>query len=207
MSNQQAAVIGAGLMSFMPGLTPAQRGSVTLAVLQAERETQFVHEQGQVEDWYSYYKNKLKYYGWDAVPPREVHWPGNERSEIVDSALKAISAVAGSQYAQSTELALQALKRDTGALLHFEQRTRQHGLFQLLPCAPASNGSVDMVLYHEVLEQSQVSAGFLFRKRRQQRFMAELVRFNTRLFDQQFRSKVERSLQAVSVREILELQL
>ncbi|QBF24974.1 hypothetical protein EXN22_04425 [Pseudomonas tructae] len=207
MSNQQAAVVGAGLMSFMPGLTPAQRSSVTLAVLQAERETQFVHEQGQVEDWYSYYKNKLKYYGWDAVPPSEVHWPGNERSEIVDSALKAISAVAGSQYAQSTELALQALKRDTRALLHFEQRTRQYGVFQLLPCAPARNGRVDMVLYHEVLEQSQVSAGFLFRKRRQQRVTAELVRFNTRLFDQQFRSKVQRSLQAVSVREILELKI
>ena len=90
MNKPQATVVGAGLMSFMPGLTPAQRSSVKLAVLQAERETRFVHEQGQVQNWYSYYKNKLKFYGWDAVPHSEVHWPGNERSDIVDSALKAI---------------------------------------------------------------------------------------------------------------------
>lgn len=207
MNKPQATVVGAGLMSFMPGLTPAQRSSVKLAVLQAERETRFVHEQGQVQNWYSYYKNKLKFYGWDAVPPSEVHWPGNERSDIVDSALKAISAVAGSQYASSTELAMRGLKQDARALVQFERRTREQGVFQLLPCAPGRNGAVDMVLYYEELEQSEVAAGFLFRKRRHQQVRAELVRFNTRLFDQQFRSKVERSLETIALREILELEL
>ncbi|MNZ38037.1 hypothetical protein D3C78_555010 [compost metagenome] len=207
MSKQQAAVVGTGLMSFMPGLTVAQRSSVQLALLQAEQETCFVHEQGLVEDWYSYYKNKLKFYGWDAVPPSEVHWPSNERPNIVDRTLNTISAIAGSHYAASTELALQGLKNNAGALLHFEQRARQNGLFQLLPCAPARNGAVDMVLYHEVIKRSEIDAGFLFRTRRHQLVRAELVRFNTRLFDQQFRSKVERSLQAIALREILELQI
>ncbi|KJK17913.1 hypothetical protein ACIOVF_06670 [Pseudomonas sp. NPDC087612] len=206
MSEQQVAVVGASLMSFMPGLSPGQRSSVQLAILQAEQETRFVHEQGQVQDWFSYYKNKLKFYGWDAVPPSEVHWPGNERSDVVDSALKAISAVAGSQYASSTELAMRGLKQDARALVQFERRTREQGVFQLLPCAPGQNGSVDMVLYYEELEQSQITAGFLFRKRRHQQVRAELVRFNTRLFDQQFRSRVERSLQAIAWREILDLE-
>ncbi|WP_327439555.1 hypothetical protein [Pseudomonas donghuensis] len=207
MSEQQAAVVGASLMSFMPGLSPGQRSSVQLAILQAEQETRFVHEQGQVEDWYSYYKNKLKFYGWDAVPPSEVHWPGQERSGIVDGALKAISAIAGDDYALSTERAMQGLKRNARALLQFEQRTRQQGVFQLLPCAPASNGSVDMVLYHELVDVSELSAGFLYRQRRQKLLRAELVRFNTRLFDQQFRSKVQRSLQSVALREILDLKV
>ena len=207
MSDQQVAVVGASLMSFTPGLSLGQRSSVQLAILQAEQETRFVHEQGQVEDWFSYYKNKLKFYGWDAVPPEEVHWPGEERPGIVDSTLKAISAVAGSEYALSTELAMHSLKQDTRALLHFEQRTRQQGVFQLLPCAPARNGSVDMVLYHESVEVSELSAGFLFRKRRHKMLRAELVRFNTRLFDQQFRGKVERSLQTIALREILALKL
>lgn len=207
MDKPQAAVVGAGLMSFMPGLTVAQRSSVKLALLQAEQETRFVHEQGQVTDWYAYYKNKLKFYGWDAVSPNQVHWPDNERPDIVDSALQTLSVTAGSQYATSTQLAMQGLRLNAAALLHFEQRTRQQGAFQLLPCAPVRNGSVDMVLYHEVIEQSELHAGFLFRKRRHQSVRAELVRFNTRLFDQQFRAKVEKSLQAIALREILDLQL
>ena len=63
------------------------------------------------------------------------------------------------------------------------------------------------VVYHEALEQSQLSTGFLFRERTQQLVKAELVRFNVRLFEQQFRAKVEKSLEAVALREIIELQI
>lgn len=207
MNNHQAAVVGTGLMSFMPGISTAQRMSVQLALLQAGQETRFVHEQGQVADWYGYFKNKLKFYGWDALPPGEVHWPDSDRPQIVDSALRSIAATAGSRYAASTELAMHGLTTSAGALLHFERRVQQQGVFQLLPCALGKNGCVDMVLYHEEVDQSQVSAGFLFRQRRHQRVRAELVRFNTRLFDRQFRDKVERSLQTIALKEIVELQL
>lgn len=207
MDKTIGAVVGSSVTSFLPGVTVAQRNSVALALLQAERETRFVHEQGQIQDWYSYYKNKLKFYGWDAVPASEIHWPDNLRSERVDRALQAISAVAGNRYASSTEVAMHALKNDASALQQFEQRTRQYGVFQLLPCAPISNGSVEMVLYHEALEQSQTQAGFLFRQRRHQLIRAELVRFNVRLFDQQFRSKVEKSLQSVALQEIIDLHV
>ncbi|MFK8331159.1 hypothetical protein M2D63_014195 [Pseudomonas sp. BJa5] len=207
MNSHQAAVVGAGLMSFMPGISVAQRTSIQLALLQAGQETRFVHEQGQVADWYGYFKNKLKFYGWDALPAEEVHWSDNDRTQIVDNALRSISATAGSRYAASTELALQGLNASASALLHFERRVRQQGSFQLLPCAPGKNGYVDMVLYHEDLDQTQVSAGFLFHERRNQQVRAELVRFNTRLFDRQFRDKVERSLQAIALKEIIALQL
>ncbi|WP_136478341.1 hypothetical protein [Pseudomonas sp. DG56-2] len=207
MNKPQAAVIGAGLVSFMADVSLAQRSSVKLALLQAEQETRFAFEHGLITDWYGFYKNKLKFYGWDALPASEVHWPDNERSEIVDKALLAISAVAGSQYARGMQLAMHGLNLNTTARLQFEQRTREQGVFQLLPCAPARNGCVDMVVYHEALEQSQLCAGFLFRERTHQRVKAELVRFNVRLFEQQFRAKVEKSLEAVALREIIELQI
>lgn len=207
MDKPQAAVVGASLVSFLPGLTLAQRASVKLALLQAEQETRFVHEQGLVMDLYSFYMNKLKFYGWDALPPSQVHWPDNERVEIVGRALQSIAVVAGSEYATSTQWAMQGLKFNAAAMLHFEQRSRQKGVFQLLPCAPASNGCVDMVLYYETAEQSALAAGFLFRERSQQQGKAELVRFNVRLFDQQYRDKVERSLQTIALKEIVDLQI
>ncbi|MFK0086319.1 hypothetical protein ACIQUS_03385 [Pseudomonas sp. NPDC090755] len=207
MDNHRAAVVGTGLMSFIPGISVAQRTSVQLALLQAGQETRFVHEQGQVADWYGYFKNKLKFYGWDALSPGEVQWPASECPQIVDNALRSIAATAGVRYAASTELAMHGLNTNASGLLHFEKRVQQQGVFQLLPCEPGKNGSVDMVLYHEEVDQAQVSAGFLFRERRHQRVRAELVRFNTQLFDRQFRDKVERSLQAIALKEIVELQL
>lgn len=207
MDKQQAAVVGAGLLSFLPGLTPAQRSSVKWATLIAERDTLDAHKNNLIEDWYSYYKRKLMFYGWDALPPDEVHWPGSERPGIVDSALRTISAMAGSHYATSIGLAMEGLKLNAPALLHFEQRAKEGGVFQLLPCGPARHGYVDMVLYHEAIIASDIKVGFLFRERRQRVVRAELVRFNTRLFDQQFRRKVESSLQAVALREIHDLDI
>lgn len=207
MDKHQGAVVGAGLLSFFPGLSAQQRDSVKWAALIAERETFDAHHNKLIDDWYSYYKRKLMFYGWDAVPPGEVHWPSDERPVIVDNALRMISATAGSEFATSIGLAMQGLKRNGPALLHFEQRAQEGGVFQLLPCAPAKNGYVDMVLYHESIVAADIKAGFLFRERRQRVVKAELVRFNTRLFDQQFRRKVERSLETVALREIRDLQI
>ncbi|MDD2060191.1 hypothetical protein N5D52_05515 [Pseudomonas sp. GD03860] len=207
MSTSQAAVVGAGLMSFSPGLTADQQASVKLAALIAERDTRDALENKLIQDWYSYYKRKLMFYGWDALPASEVHWPGRERPDIVDGALRTISATAGSEYATSMGLAMDRLRFERAALAHFEQRTRASGVFQLLPCVAARNGCIDMVLYHESMERSQMTAGFLYRQRRQRTVKAELVRFNTRLFDQEFRQRVEANLQAVALREIHDLVL
>ncbi|MCW2268374.1 hypothetical protein D3C77_22400 [compost metagenome] len=207
MNKPQAAVIGAGLMSFSSGLTPGQQASVKLAALIAERDTRDALDNHLIQDWYSYYKRKLMFYGWDALPASEVHWPGQERPDIVDSALRTISATAGSEYATTMGLAMARLKLAPAALAHFEQRTKDTGVFQLLPCLPARNGCIDMVLYHETLARVDVTAGFLYRQRRQLTVKAELVRFNTRLFDQKFRQRVEANLQAVALREIHQLVL
>lgn len=206
MSNPQAAVVGYSLMTFLPGVSAEQRSSVQLAALMAERVTRSTFEQGLVQDWYAYYRNQLKYFGWDAVPPQEVHWPSRERPEIVDQALRKIEATAGEQFATATELALKGLNGAPATLLQLEQRCQTQGVFQLLPCGPAKNGSIDMLVYHEAGEQSAFRAGFLSRVRKQTKVRAELVRFNTRIFDQEFKSKVLRSLEKVALREILDVQ-
>ncbi|MHC6227621.1 hypothetical protein ACYU03_23130 [Pseudomonas sp. X10] len=207
MDKQQAAVVGYSLMSFLPGLTAEQRSSVQLATLMAERVTRTSYQEGLIQDWYASYRNQLRFLGWDAVPPEEAHWPDAERPQIVDSALRRIGAVAGSQFVEGIGVALAGLKGNPGAMMQFEQHCRSYGAFQLLPCAPARGGQVDMVLYHETAERSVFSSGFLFRERRHSSVRAELVRFNTRLFDQQHRSKVMRSLEKTAQQEILGLDI
>lgn len=207
MTNPQAAVVGFSVMSFLPGVTPAQRDSVQLAALMAERVTRSGYDQGHVQDWYGYYRNQLKYLGWDAVPPEEAHWPGRERPELVDQALRRIDATAGEHFASVTRLALEGLQADLSVTLQLEQRCQSQGIFQLMPCGPAKGGYVDMLVYHESGQKSAFSTGFVFRERSQLTVRAELVRFNTRLFDQQHKSKVQRSLEKVALKEILELTL
>lgn len=206
MSEQQTAVVGYSVMTFLPGISPEQRSSVQLATLMAERVTRSAFDEGLVQDWYGYYKNQLKYFGWDAVPPQEAHWPSAERPQIVDQALRKIEATAGEQFATATGLALKGLNGNPAALLQLEQRCQAQGVFQLLPCGPAKNGSIDMLVYHEAGEQSAFRAGFLSRERKQTKVRAELVRFNTRIFDQEFKSKVQRNLEKVALREILDVQ-
>lgn len=203
---KQAAVVGSGLLSFMDGMTAQQRSAVQVATLRAEWVARSDTEGGLITDWFSHYVRQLKFLGWDATPPEEAHWPDQQRPRIIEAALSDIGAVAGEHYAVSMGLALKGLDGQRQALLHFEQRSREQGVFRLLPCAPAPGGFVDMVVYHELCETSQLSAGFLYRERRATQVRAQLVRFNTRQFDAQYRSKVEKALGNAMSREILSFE-
>ncbi|MGN8249582.1 hypothetical protein [Pseudomonas sp. SMV7] len=67
MSESSSAVIGAGIVSFLPGISAVQGNKVKLALAMAERATETAFKEGLIEDWLSYYRNQLKYMGWDAV--------------------------------------------------------------------------------------------------------------------------------------------
>lgn len=206
MSDQQTAVVGTSLVTI-PGGDAQQRSAVHMALLMAEVQTRADYETNPKLDWYSAYSNKLRYLGWDAVTPEQIHWPDQNRVQIVDTALQTIGAKGGDFYSVTTSMAFNQLKRDAGTLLHFEQRSREERRFQLVPCARVKGGYVDMVLYHEVCETAQLSAGFLYRERKASKVRATLVRFNPRLFDQEYRGKVERALQNGLARFIRDIEV
>ncbi|QCI14804.1 hypothetical protein E6B08_27145 [Pseudomonas putida] len=207
MDRHEAAVVGGSLISFLPGLTVQQREAVELAILFTDRVTETDRAGGLVDDWYSYFRRRLQFLGWDAINPEQVHWPQRRRQAIVDKALSIVEHVGGEKYASGLSLALPALLRSDQALLHLEQRSRDRGLFQLLPCAPAKNGYVEMVLYHEAGDRQAFTSGFFTRVLDSTTIKAELVRFNVRLFQQEFQADVRRNVDRLRLREIRAVQL
>jgi len=201
----RATVVGNALMSFFPGVDKDMRERAQTAMLFAQRATRDVVESGQVSDGYDYYRQQLKFLGWDATSPREHFDPDLERRSAHETMLARIGAAAGDEYAEVTRWSLDTLGVMQPALLHFEQRSLASTSFQLLPCRVTRPGYLDMVLYHETLEREERSNGFLYRERTSLRVRAELVRFNARLFEQQFGDKVRQRLLKTLEEELYEL--
>lgn len=204
MDKHTGAFIGASLMSFLPGVPARQRESVMLAMAMVVRDTDDALKAGfiEVQDRLTYLRNKLRFYGWDAVPPEQAHWPSAERPHIVDQALRTICAQGGEHFADATQRAIERLTANPHLLLQFESQARQRGCYQLLPCASSSSTRVDMVIYDETASQSVFTGGFLSRARGRQNVWAQLVRFNTLHFDQTFRAKMTPNLQDVALARV-----
>lgn len=202
MNEANAAVIGAGVVSFLPGLSLVQKNKVKLALALAERATQTAFDEGLVEDWFAYYRNQLKFMGWDAVSAEQVHWPDAGRAEEVDKVLGLIAKTAGERFASNVQVSLQRLCNSPQTLATLEKHARERGHFQLLPCAPAGQNRVDMVLYHEIDTQDVWRAGFITRKRGMKNVRAELVRFNILAFENSYLPKVQARIVEVSLKQI-----
>lgn len=201
----RAAVVGNALMSFFPDVDKDMRERVQTAMLFAQRATREVVDKGQVSDGYDYYRQQLKFLGWDATSPREPFDPDLERRSVREAMLGRIGAAAGPEYSEITRWSIDALGLVQPALFRFEQCSLESTSFQLLPCRVTRPGYVDMVLYHEVLNRQELGNGFLYRERTSLRVRAELVRFNARLFQQQFGDKVRQRLLKALQEEIHEL--
>lgn len=207
MDRHEAAVVGGSLVTFLPGLTTEQRMAVELAILFTEQVTEDEHAGGLVSDWYGHFRRRMQYLGWDALSPEQVHWPQPQRQTIVDKAVSIARQVGGEKHASGLSLSLSALLQSDQALLHLEQRSQQRGLFQLLPCAPAKNGNVDMVIYHETGDRQEFTSGFFTRVLDSTVVKAELVRFNVRLFQQEHQARVRKNLERIMVREVLAVKI
>ncbi|MDZ5604474.1 hypothetical protein SJI00_17015 [Pseudomonas sp. RP23018S] len=207
MDIPDAGMLGNSIVSFFPDVPQAQREAVTLAMLMAEHETNLAFKQGHISAWLAYYRNKLKFYGWDGAPPEQAHWPDPERGERVDQALALIGKTAGTQHVETMRAAYAGLRDAPPQLLQFETAARERRSFSLLPCGPAQGARVDIVVYREAMVAEEITAGFLFHERRQSKVEAELVRFNTRLFEQTFRAKVVSALGTLQLRELRKIHL
>lgn len=191
MTNVSSAVIGAGIVSFLPGISAVQASKVKLALAMAERAAHSAFQEKVITDWFAYYRNQLKFMGWDAVTAEQIHWPDKARTRQTDQALATISKAAGDSFASSIDISLKKLLSDPKALRRLEASAFERQHFQLLPCAPAGANRVDMVIYHETDKQSVFSAGFIQHKRSHQNVRAELVRFNILAFENSYLPKVK----------------
>lgn len=207
MTEAHAAVIGAGVVSFLPGLSAPQRDKVKLALALAERTTQDAFAQGLVQDWFDHYRKQLKFMGWDAVTAEQIHWPDSARIEQMDKVLRLICKTAGEQFADSVQLSLTKLANAARPLAELERHARERQHFQLLPCAPAGQHRVDMVLYHEIDQRDTWEAGFIKRQRSLKNVRAELVRFNLLAFENSHLPKVQKNVVEVALRRILDYDL
>ncbi|WP_157969727.1 hypothetical protein [Pseudomonas huaxiensis] len=192
-------------MSFFPDIGKDVRESVQMAMLFAQRATQDVLDNQGVSDGYSFYRRQLMFLGWDARPPRESFDPNRQRRKALNDVLAQINATADSQYSDMTRWSIEALQASEAALHRFEARSLTSESFQLLPCRIIKPGYVDLVLYHETLEREELLSGFLYRERVVTGSRIELVRFNVRLFEQNFRRQVEKSLEQALRQEVYEL--
>jgi len=191
----QACIVGAGLASLSSSLATQDREDILLVNFWAQKATREEFDSGLNTDWFDNYRRKLAFLGWDATTPGKLS-RGPDRGKVLDQALEQIAQAGSGEHAQLVQQSLTALQGRNDALNLFEasSRTGKRANFQLLPCVHHSSDYVDMVLYHMELELQQFEQRFLFLSRgaevqvKAQR--AELVRFNLRIFRDQFRPKI-----------------
>ncbi|MFV3325453.1 hypothetical protein ACNFG0_03165 [Pseudomonas sp. NY15372] len=210
-----ASIVSGSLAAFMPSVSPADREDILLVNLFAQRATRDEFTSGLNTNWFDNYRRKLSYLGWDATPPPNVRRRGPDRGRLVDHAVRQIEQAGSGVHAELTGQALTALENDSKAMQVFELNARVgRGLsFQLLPCVRHSGDYFDMVLYHMELNvpldaKLQSLLFYNFNDKTQVRVQsAELIRFNLRIFRDEFKAKVQSRVTAQSRQSILDLKL
>lgn len=205
-----AAVVGSSIVSFSEGLSPQDREDIYLSNLYAQLATRSAYEDGLVGNWFDYYKNKLRFLGWDtarSVTPEQVG-----RGQMADSVSRQISDSVGDRFSRPASLALAALKRNSTALETFEGTSLLHerGIFQMIPCALKSPGKVEIALYHMQFNTRPRVSEFLFWPiedvvESSQEQMA-IITFST-LHYATFREKVAAAVVAETTRHLHELEI
>lgn len=141
MSKLTGVVADSSILSFHPEVSAAQRDSVLLAISAAEMVTRDAYEQGLIDDWFNYYRRQLMFYGYDPLQASEVHWPGGERPNIVDKALRSIAAASGgSELALSMGGTLEALRAHATRWCILSSGCKKREFFNCYPVLQARPG-------------------------------------------------------------------
>ncbi|GHS83784.1 hypothetical protein PAGU2196_46180 [Pseudomonas sp. PAGU 2196] len=193
-----ASVVSGSVMSFGATCPVEDREDIMLANIFAQQATRQEYASGLNLDWFSNYRRKLSFLGWDATPPPNIRRSGGDRASVVAEAVKAIEAAGSTALAEVAQKSSEVLRNNDYALKAFELNaisgSRLH--FQMLPCIRHSGDFYDMVVFHSEFDMPLEFKidGFLFLpfglqfKNAVQ--SAELIRFNLRLFRNEFKAKL-----------------
>lgn len=209
-----ASVVSGSLAAFMPGVSPEDREDILLVNLFAQRDARRIHlwlEQQLVRQLPA--QTELPGVGCHAAT--QCATSGPDRGRLVDHAVMQIEQAGSGVHAELTGQALNALENDPKAMRVFEINARAGSTlhFQLLPCVRHSGDYFDMVLYHMELNVPLDTrlGGVLFysfdHKSQVRIQSAELIRFNLRIFRDEFKAKIQSRVTAQSRRSILDLKL
>lgn len=206
----RAAVVGGSIVSFDEGLSLQDREDIYLSNLYAQLATRSAYKDGLVGNWFDYYKNKLRYLGWDSARPVSAGQAG--QGLMADSVSQQIARSFGAGYSRQASQAIATLGRSPAALELFERTSLQRntGFFQVIPCAAKSRGKVEIALYHKQFRTRRTVSGFLFWPMEEvvESSVEEMavVTFST-LHYATFRQKVAAAVIAETTRHLHELEI
>lgn len=207
-TTEQAAVVGGSLVAFASDLPQSHREDIYLSTLYAQQATRAAVADGLVGDWFEYYRNTLKFIGWDVPPPAGL--PATSTDTMGRQVIQQISRRLGESFSIPISLAMAALERNQAALDLFESSslTQEVGVFQAIPCVANGPNKVELGLYHREFRLFRGAPRFLFAPEQVQesREQMTLLTFNT-LYYAQFREKVKKAVLAQSLRAIRGLQI
>ncbi|MHA6786751.1 hypothetical protein ACWA6H_03475 [Pseudomonas bijieensis] len=205
-----AAVVGGSIVSFDEGLSFQDREDIYLSNLYAQLATRSAYKDGLVGNWFDYYKNKLRYLGWDSARPVSAGRAG--QGLMVDSVSRQISRSFDERFSRQASQALGTLRRNPDALEVFERTSllRDTGCFQVIPCTSKSSGRIEIGLYHKQFRTRRTVSRFLFWPiedvvESSQEEMA-VITFST-LHYATFREKVAAAVMSETVRHLHALEL
>lgn len=208
------SVVSGSLTAFLPTMAFEDQQDVILANLFAQRIARSERACGLNMDWLANYKRRLQFLGWDATPAPDSYVPGPQPGPLAEEAVSHIAQLATQQMTIIGKQALQGLSENGEALECFEDNAlnteKNTAIYQLLLCTRVGS-YIDIVLYHQELKARSFAERFLFAKRASDVQVTanalERVRFNIRLFRQEWRNKVMISIARQNLKDVKAVQL
>lgn len=206
----QATVVGGSVVSFAGGLPASHRDDICMSTAYAQRATRAAFEDGLSGDWFEYYRNVLKFVGWDVPKPQTL--PPLQNNLMAGQGAQRISTIMGEAFSEPMRRALVAMERNASARDVFES-TSLHGsvgIFQLIPCIMSGPNKVEMGIYSRQFKIERQVPGFLYSEDESlicesvEQFAA--ITFNT-LHYAQFREKVKKSVITGSLKYLSSLEI
>ncbi|PSS57481.1 hypothetical protein [Pseudomonas sp. BBP2017] len=209
-----ASVVSGSLTAFLPTMSFEDQQDVILANLFAQRIARSERASGLNMDWLPNYKRRLQFLGWDATPAPDTYVPGPQPGPLAEEAVGHIAQLATQQMVIVGKQALHSLSENGEALECFEDnalsKEKDTAIYQLLLCTRAAS-YIDIVLYHQELKARNFAQRFLFANPengvRVTANALERVRFNIRLFRQEWRNKVMISTARQNLKDVKEVAI
>lgn len=206
------AVVGGSVLSMGTGISTQDRIDIYNVLAFVQNDTRDVVEKGLlVGDWFDYYQNKLRFYGF-AARRLELHVPRGEADQSL--AMSAVQTLEkhDPHAASLAQRSLDYLKQDQMAESLFSRSSAQgdHRHFQVIPCVAAGPGRVDVLVYHRSVQFAYEELSFFLNTRSIQSTTLErrleVFTFNTRFYDA-FRAKIAASLARGLKQSLIEFDL
>lgn len=201
------------LLPFAANVDSEAREDILLVIRFAHAVATQEKTEGLNPDWFNNYRRKLQFLGWDATPPPLFQQPVALRQQVIEMTLQQIGQVGSPEHLQEAERFVLGLQKDRELMGRVETRMRENNTiqFQLMPCVRRSGDYYEMVLYQMQLLALESTQHFLFVKGDLGMTLTgqstELIRFNLRLFREQFKQKILAGVTSAAHQQILDIEL